>query len=173
MMSSSVKNIERIKCLPDSYIYKHPTGESVNVFVGVKRGGGANKSWVVNYKRRVYIFFDRDFSNNWRFSLQKAEEHLRSIYISPGSVYPKPNFKLVKVKRPHGIDLIDRVKLNRFGGGYKFFDLDPTLPASEAILKAYYEATEWHWNYGVKLGLVKSSKLISRDYSQIKLLGVI
>ena len=81
-----------------------------------------------------------------------------SVY-SPGRKFGKPNYKVVKVKRPYSKDpndLVERVQLTRFSGGYKFFDMDQRMPRHEAILKAYYEAEDFHWEEGVKLGYIKS-----------------
>jgi hypothetical protein len=104
------------------------------------------------------VFFDRDYNGDWRAALQEAEAYLMSVY-SPGRKFGKPNYKLVKVKRPYSKDpndLVERVQLTRFTGGYKFFDLDPVMPRDEAILRAYYEAEDFHYSEGMKLGYIKA-----------------
>ncbi len=101
--------------------------ESAQAYRGIKRGAGLHASWVVHYRGKNALFFDRDYDFNWRQSLFAAEEYMRSVYVPPGSVFGKPKCTLVKVKRPYSkdpSDLIERVRLSRFGGGYKFFDLD-------------------------------------------------
>jgi hypothetical protein len=129
------------------------------IYNGIKRASKtAVQSWVVRYKRRVMVFFDRDYNGDWRAALQEAEAYLMSVY-SPGRKFGKPNYKLVKVKRPYSKDpndLVERVQLTRFTGGYKFFDLDPVMPRDEAILRAYYEAEDFHYSEGMKLGYIKA-----------------
>ena len=144
---------------PTRYCYQHSNGDRVMVYNGVKRASKtATQSWVVRYKRRVMVFFDRDHNGDWRAALQEAEAYLMSVY-SPGRKFGKPNYKLVKVKRPYSKDpndLVERVQLTRFTGGYKFFDLDPVMPRDEAILRAYYEAEDFHYSEGMKLGYIKA-----------------
>lgn len=144
---------------PTRYCYEHINGDRIMVYNGVKRASKtATQSWVVRYKRRVMIFFDRDHNGDWRAALQEAEAYLMSVY-SPGRKFGKPSYKLVKVKRPYSKDpndLVERVQLTRFTGGYKFFDLDPVMPRDEAILRAYYEAEDFHYSEGMKLGYIKA-----------------
>ena len=144
---------------PTRYCYQHSNSDRVMVYNGVKRASKtATQSWVVRYKRRVMVFFDRDHNGDWRAALQEAEAYLMSVY-SPGRKFGKPNYKLVKVKRPYSKDpndLVERVQLTRFTGGYKFFDLDPVMPRDEAILRAYYEAEDFHYSEGMKLGYIKA-----------------
>ena len=144
---------------PTRYCYQHNNSDRVMVYNGIKRASKtAVQSWVVRYKRRVMIFFDRDHNGDWRASLQEAEAYLMSVY-SPGRKFGKPNYKLVRVKRPYSKDpndLVERVQLTRFTGGYKFFDLDQRMPRNDAILKAYYEAEDFHWEEGLKLGYIKA-----------------
>ena len=144
---------------PTRYCYEHENKDRVMVYNGIKRASKtAVQSWVVRYKRRVMVFFDRDHNGDWRASLQEAEAYLMSVY-SPGRKFGKPNYKLVKVKRPYSKDpndLVERVQLTRFTGGYKFFDLDPVMPRDEAILRAYYEAEDFHYSEGMKLGYIKA-----------------
>ena len=144
---------------PTRYCYQHSNGDRVMVYSGIKRASKtAVQSWVVRYKRRVMVFFDRDYNGDWRAALQEAEAYLMSVY-SPGRKFGKPNYKLVKVKRPYSKDpndLVERVQLTRFTGGYKFFDLDPVMPRDEAILRAYYEAEDFHYSEGMKLGYIKA-----------------
>ena len=144
---------------PTRYCYQHSNGDRVMVYSGIKRASKtAVQSWVVRYKRRVMVFFDRDYNGDWRASLQEAEAYLMSVY-SPGRKFGKPNYKLVRVKRPYSKDpndLVERVRLTRFTGGYKFFDIDQRMPRQEAILKAYYEAEDFHWEEGLKLGYIKT-----------------
>ena len=144
---------------PTRYCYEHINGDRVMIYNGIKRASKtAVQSWVVRYKRRVMIFFDRDYNGDWRAALQEAEAYLMSVY-SPGRKFGKPSYKLVKVKRPYSKDpndLVERVQLTRFTGGYKFFDLDPVMPRDEAILRAYYEAEDFHYSEGMKLGYIKA-----------------
>lgn len=144
---------------PTRYCYEHINGDRVMIYNGVKRASKtAVQSWVVRYKRRVMVFFDRDYNGDWRAALQEAEAYLMSVY-SPGRKFGKPSYKLVKVKRPYSKDpndLVERVQLTRFTGGYKFFDLDPVMPRDEAILRAYYEAEDFHYSEGMKLGYIKA-----------------
>ena len=144
---------------PTRYCYQHSNSDRVMVYNGVKRASKtATQSWVVRYKRRVMVFFDRDYNGDWRAALQEAEAYLMSVY-SPGRKFGKPNYKLVKVKRPYSKDpndLVERVQLTRFTGGYKFFDLDPVMPHDEAILRAYYEAEDFHYSEGMKLGYIRA-----------------
>lgn len=144
---------------PTRYCYQHSNGDRVMVYNGVKRASKtAIQSWVVSYKRRVMIFFDRDHNSDWRASLQEAETYLMSVY-NPGRKFGKPNYKLVRVKRPYSKDpndLVERVRLTRFTGGYKFFDLDTRMLRNDALLKAYYEAEDYHWEEGIKLGYIKT-----------------
>ena len=144
---------------PTRYCYEHINGDRVMIYNGIKRASKtAVQSWVVRYKRRVMVFFDRDYNGDWRAALQEAEAYLMSVY-SPGRKFGKPNYKLVKVKRPYSKDpndLVERVQLTRFTGGYKFFDLDPVMPRDEAILRAYYEAEDFHYSEGMKLGYIKA-----------------
>ena len=144
---------------PTRYCYEHINGDRVMIYNGIKRASKtAVQSWVVRYKRRVMIFFDRDHNGDWRAALQEAEAYLMSVY-SPGRKFGKPSYKLVKVKRPYSKDpndLVERVQLTRFTGGYKFFDLDPVMPRDEAILRAYYEAEDFHYSEGMKLGYIKA-----------------
>ena len=144
---------------PTRYCYQHSNSDRVMVYNGIKRASKtAVQSWVVRYKRRVMIFFDRDHNGDWRASLQEAEAYLLSVY-SPGRKFGKPNYKLVRVKRPYSKDpndLVERVQLTRFTGGYKFFDLDPIMPRNEAILRAYYEAEDFHYSEGMKLGYIRA-----------------
>lgn len=146
---------------PDRYIVSMSYNESVMVYRGIKRSKGPVKSWVVQYKKRTEIFFDRDYQYNWRTSLVEAEAYLRSIFIATGGngEYPKPKYEVVTVKRPYSKDpndTIERVKLSRFGGGYKFIDLDSRMTRNDALLKAYYQAEDWHWDFGIKLKLIKT-----------------
>lgn len=144
---------------PTRYCYQHSNGDRVMVYSGIKRASKtAVQSWVVRYKRRVTVFFDRDHNGDWRASLQEAEAYLLSVY-SPGRKFGKPNYKLVRVKRPYSKDpndLVERVQLTRFTGGYKFFDMDERMPRHEAIIKACYEAEDFHWEEGIKLGFIKA-----------------
>ena len=144
---------------PTRYCYEHENKDRVMVYSGIKRASKtAVQSWVVRYKRRVMVFFDRDYNGDWRAALQEAEAYLMSVY-SPGRKFGKPSYKLVKVKRPYSKDpndLVERVQLTRFTGGYKFFDLDPVMPRDEAILRAYYEAEDFHYSEGMKLGYIKA-----------------
>ena len=144
---------------PTRYCYEHINGDRVMIYNGIKRASKtAVQSWVVRYKRRVMVFFDRDYNGDWRAALQEAEAYLMSVY-SPGRKFGKPSYKLVKVKRPYSKDLndlVERVQLTRFTGGYKFFDLDPVMPRDEAILRAYYEAEDFHYSEGMKLGYIKA-----------------
>ena len=144
---------------PTRYCYQHSNGDRVMVYNGVKRASKtATQSWVVRYKRRVMIFFDRDHNGDWRVALQEAEAFLMSIF-SPGRTFGRPNYKIIKAKRPYSKDLndiIERVQLTRFTGGYKVFDLDTRMPRNDAILKAYYEAENFHWEEGLKLGYIKA-----------------
>lgn len=144
---------------PTRYCYEHENKDRVMVYNGIKRASKtAVQSWVVRYKRRVMVFFDRDHNGDWRASLQEAEAYLLSVY-SPGRKFGKPNYKVVNVKRPYSKDpndLVERVQLTRFSGGYKFFDLDPIMPRNEAILRAYYEAEDFHYSEGMKLGYIRA-----------------
>lgn len=148
--------------------------ESAQAYRGIKRGAGLHASWVVHYRGKNALFFDRDYDFNWRQSLFAAEEHMRSVYVPSGSVFGKPKCTLVKVKRPYSkdpSDLIERVRLSRFGGGYKFFDLDPTLNRTDSIMKARYQAEEWHWDQGLSLGLIECKP--GKDAHRLKLLGLL
>lgn len=168
-MKTNTTNFE-----PDRYVFKYSPSESVFVFKGVKRAKLPTKAWVVNYKRRITVFYDHDHSNHWRASLMAAEEFLMSVFVIPGTTYPKVKFKTVVVKRPYSKDpndLIQRVKLSRYGGGYKFFDLDESLEHGEAKLKAFYEAEDYHWDLGIRLGMIKNKPPYS--YHQKKLLGLL
>ena len=76
---------------PTRYCYQHSNGDRVMVYNGIKRASKtAVQSWVVRYKRRVMVFFDRDHNGDWRASLQEAEAYLMSVY-SPGRKFGKPN----------------------------------------------------------------------------------
>ena len=144
---------------PTRYCVQMENGDRLMVYNGIKRASkGSNKAWVVKYKRVVTVFFDRDYNGDFRVSLQEAENHLTSVY-SPGKKFGKPKYELVKVKRPYSKDpndLVERVQLTRFTGGYKFFDLDPIMPRNEAILRAYYEAEDFHYSEGMKLGYIRA-----------------
>lgn len=170
-MLSTKKKLTPIKIEPERVLVKLNSLDGVMVYKNIKRG--AKGCWVITYQRRTYVYYDRDYDFSWFRSLHAAEEYLRSIYVSPGSTFGKPNYKLVWVKRPYSKDandLVQRVQLTRFGGGYKYFDLDTTIVGSDAILKAYYQAEDWHWDHGIKLGLIKTKP--GKDANQIRLLGL-
>jgi len=134
-------------------------GDRLMVYNGIKRASkGSNKAWVVKHKRVVTVFFDRDYNGDFRASLQEAENHLTTVY-SPGKKFGKPKYELVKVKRPYSkdpTDLIPRVRLTRFIGGYKFFDLDPNMMGADGSLKAFIQAEDFHYEEGIKLGYIKA-----------------
>lgn len=158
---------------PQRYCYKHNDGQQVLVYRGVKRiKPGSALGWIVIHKRRVQLFLDMDYSNNWRSSLQNAEEFLLSIYI-PKQRACTPNYKLVVVKRPYSKDpndTIERVRLVRAKGGYKYFDLDERMVHYDAVQKAYYEAEDYFWEECLKLKYI-AAKPNARRLRELSLLN--
>ena len=158
---------------PQRCCYKHNDGQQVLVYRGVKRiKPGSTPGWIVIYKRRVQLFLDMDYSNNWRSSLQNAEEFLLSIY-TPKQRACTPNYKLVVVKRPYSKDpndTIERVRLVRAIGGYKYFVLDERMVHYDAVQKAYYEAEDYFWEECLKLKYI-AAKPNARRLRELSLLN--
>lgn len=155
---------------PQRYCYKHTDGQQVLVYRRVKRTKpGSPPGWVVVYKHRVQVFLDMNYSNNWRSSLQDAEEFLLSIY-SPKQRKRIPNYKLVVVRRPYSKDpndTIERVRLVRVEGGHKYFDLDERMAHYDAVQKAFFEAEDFFWEECLKLDYIaaKPNSLRLRELS--------
>lgn len=158
---------------PQRCCYKHNDGQQVLVYRGVKRiKSGSTPGWIVIHKRRVQLFLDMSYSNNWRSSLQNAEEFLLSIY-TPKQRACTPNYKLVVVKRPYSKDpndTIERVRLVRAKGGYKYFDLDERMVHYDAVQKAYYEAEDFFWEECLKLKYI-AAKPNARRLRELSLLN--